>query len=271
MHVMHEIERSKSKSMSDALTLLERVAPSDLTVIFKGEPGSGKEWAARSIHRLSTRAIGPFYAVDCSAFPPEQLEKEIFGFEQLTWKGIEVKRSAFEEAAGGTVFFQDFDTIPDSLQLKIARAVEYEQFRRIGGDQVNMLACRIIVSIQDRSSASRSQIPYYDAFATHATAIRIEIPPLRNRREDIPGLVQKFLAELEGRYAHHVKGMSPQALEICKLYDWPGNIRQLKNVVEYASIMSKGDTILPRHLPETVQLGITGEANGRKSTGTPGT
>lgn len=265
MLVTYEIERSKSKTMSEAITILERVAPSDLTVIFTGEPGSGKEWGAHSIHHLSARASGPFHAVDCSAFPPDALEKEIFGFEGLTLKGVEIKRSAFEEAAGGTLFLQGLDTIPDALQLKIARAVEYQQFRRIGGEQTNTIACRIIVSIQDRSSASRSKVPLSDAFATHATAIQIELPPLRKRREDIPNLIQKVLAELQERYGHRAAGMSQEAVDLCTMYDWPGNIRQLKNVVEYASIMAKGEMILPRHLPETIPIGISGEANGRKS------
>jgi len=270
MFVTYEIERSKSKSMSDAITILERVAPTDLTVIFTGEPGTGKEWAAHNIHRLSARAAGPFHAVDCSVLPPEQGEKEIFGFETLTWKGVEVRKSAFEEAAGGTLFFQDFDTIPDPLQLKIARAIEYQQFRRIGGEQVNTIGCRIIVSIQDRSSASRSKVPFYDAFATHATAIQIELPPLRKRREDIPNLIQKVLEELQERYGHRTVGMSPEAIDVCTMYDWPGNIRQLKNAIEFASIMSKGETILPRHLPDTIQMGITGEGNRGKTAGRNG-
>ncbi len=265
--VAYEIERSKSRSMSDALTILERVAPSNLTVIFSGEPGTGKEWAAHTIHRLSTHAGGPFQAVDCSAFPPEQLEKEIFGYEAISWQGVDVKQSAFEEATGGTLFFHDFDTIPDPLQLKVARAVEYEQFRRMGGEQMIRVACRIIVSLQDRSSASRSQIPFYDAFASHATAIRIEIPPLRNRREDIPVLIQRMLVELEERYGQRVAGMSPEAIDLCRMYDWPGNVRQLKNAVEYASIMSQGETILPRHLPDTIHMGIAGEPNGKNRTG----
>ncbi len=270
MFVMYEIERSNSKTMSDAITMLERVAPSDLTVIFIGEPGTGKEWAAHIVHRLSSRRAGPFHAVDCSAFPPEQLEKEIFGFESLTWKGVEVKRSGFEEAGGGTLFFKDVDTIPDALQLKIARAVEYQQFRRIGGEQVNSIGCRIIVSIQDRISSARSNIPFYDAFATHATAIRIELPPLRKRREDIPNLIQKMLLELRDRYGQRVTGMSPEAIDLCTIYDWPGNLRQLKNALEYASIMSQGNLILPRHLPDSIQLAVSGEEN-KKAAGGSGT
>src|SRR5512144_1543074 len=126
MRVMYEIDRSMSKAMREAITIAERVAPSNLTVIISGEPGTGKEWAAHFIHRHSSNPEGPFHAVDCAALPADQVEKEIFGFESLTWQGVEVKRSAFEEAAGGTLFFQDFDTQPDALQLKIARALEYQ-------------------------------------------------------------------------------------------------------------------------------------------------
>ncbi|MCK5573692.1 MAG: sigma 54-interacting transcriptional regulator, partial [Bacteroidetes bacterium] len=128
------VEQTHSEVMHEALVKLERVAQSDLSVILHGEPGVGKEWAARQIHELSTRSEGPFHPVECAALGPESIEKELFGYETITWNGIEIQRGAFEEASGGTLFLNEVTSVPLPLQFKVARAIEYKQFRRIGGE-----------------------------------------------------------------------------------------------------------------------------------------
>jgi DNA-binding NtrC family response regulator len=256
--LLQDIEHTKSKTMRDALEILERVAPSDLTVIMSGEPGTGKEWAARLIHRLSPRSNGPFHAIDCSALPEDQVEKEIFGYEAISWDGIDLKRSAFEEAAGGTLFMQDLDSMSDVTQLKIARTIEYLQFRRVGGEQLHEVGARLIVGVQGQFSGSHAKSEHHDAFAQRATAITIEIPPLRKRKSDIPILIRKLMVEMQERYGHHVEAISPEAVALCSAYSWPGNVRQLKNAIEYASVMCRDKVILPEHLPSYVR-----ETNGR--------
>ena len=236
--------------MHEALVKLQRVAQSDLSVILHGEPGVGKEWAARKIHALSNRSEGPFHPVDCAALGPEGIEKALFGFEILTWKGIEIQRGAFEEASGGTLFLHDVTTIPLPVQFKLARAIEYKHFRRVGGESKLEVNARLIVTTVFAPSGIPEAGGSTEEFATRAAAITIEIPPLRERKSDIPYLIDKFILEIRRRNASTVQGISKGALERCLAYDWPGNVRHLKNAIEYASIMSDGTTILPQHLPD---------------------
>jgi DNA-binding NtrC family response regulator len=264
--VVYETQPAKGKSMRETLEILERVAPSDLTVIITGEQGTGKEWAARLIHQLSARSSRPFHVVDCSALPEDQVEKELFGFESLSWNGIELKRSAFEEAAGGTLFLQDLDSTPDAVQLKVARAIEYGQYRRIGGEQLHTLGARLIVGMHDGPAAGRSKGVHHDTFASRSTSITIALPPLRKRKQEIPRLIEKLVEELGARYGHKAQAVSPEAVDICCAYDWPGNIRQLKNAIEYASVMCRNGIIRPEHLPDYVR-----ETRGRgHGAGLPG-
>lgn len=258
--------------MRNALAILERVAPSDLTVIISGEPGSGKEWAARRIHGLSPRSNLPFHAVDCGALAEEQAEKELFGYESLSWDGVDVRKSAFEEAGAGTLFLQDLDALSDATQLRLARAIEYRQFRRMGGDQLHALGSRIIVGTQSHGGSPRTRGSHRDAFASRATAIAIQIPPLRRRRQDIPMLIQRIILELTDRYGNPVRGISPEATALCSSYAWPGNVRQLKNALEYASVMCGGGVIGIEHLPDYLSRNpgrTTGVSPHEHSKGTP--
>lgn len=239
--------------MREALLRLERVAPSDLCVIIYGERGTGKEWAARRIHQMSNRASGPFYVVDCAALQPQSIEKEIFGYDVITWDGIDIKKSAFEEGAGGTLFLNEFSSLPLPVQLKIVRAIEYKKVGRIGGVQSIEIDVRLIATVSLGTEASpHRKIPQED-FHSRIAAIGIHLPPLRKRKDDIPLLIGKFLTELRGRYGSSVRGISEEALALCCSYDWPGNVRHLKNAMEYASIMCGSEDILPEHLPGYLQ------------------
>jgi DNA-binding NtrC family response regulator len=243
------VEQTHSEMMHDALVKLERVAQSDLSVILHGEPGLGKEWPARQIHELSSRSEGPFHPIECAALGPESIEKELFGYETITWNGIDIQRGAFEEASGGTLFLHEFTTVPLPVQFKLARVVEYKHFRRIGGENKLEVNVRLIVTTTKAPNPIPQSGSNTDEFATRVAAITIELPPLRERKSDIPFLIDKFILEIRKRYGSTVQGISKGALERCLAYEWPGNVRHLKNAVEYASIMSNGTTILPEHLP----------------------
>jgi DNA-binding NtrC family response regulator len=243
------IPPSLSESMQEALAGLQMVAPGDLSVILVGEPGTGKEWAARLIHQLSNRAHAALYTVDCGAVGASNIERELFGYDAITWEHIEIKRSAFEEASGGTLFLHDFEIIPVPVQLRVARAVEYRQFRKIGGDGDQEVNIRLIASTSRAAGAEVLQGLRGVDIESRLGAITITLPPLRDRKTDIPVLIERFLNEMRDRYLNPVQGISREALSVCCEFCWPGNVRQLKNAMEFAAIMSGGGLIHTQHLP----------------------
>ncbi len=144
------LKTSRNSAMQKVLAALERVAMSDLSVLVVGEVGTGKEWAAHSIHKLSARANGPFEPVDCSTLPPDSLERELFGFEAVTWGGVEVKRGSFEEASGGTLLLDEIAAIPPATQKKIARVLEYQHVRRNSGEEDIQVDVRVIATLRQQ-------------------------------------------------------------------------------------------------------------------------
>ena len=243
------IPPSLDESMQEALVGLQRVAPTDLSVIILGEPGTGKEWAARLTHQMSNRASAPFHTVDCGAVGAANIERELFGYDAISWEHIEINRSAFEEASGGTLFLHDFETIPVPVQLKVARAVEFRQFRKIGGDESQEVNVRLIATTSRPTDTDGTQGIRAEDIVSRLAAITVTLPPLRNRRSDIPVLIERFLNEMRDRYLNPVKGISRETLALCYEFSWPGNVRQLKNAIEYAAIMCSGGMIDPQHLP----------------------
>lgn len=244
---------TRNPAMQDALESIRRIATTDISVLIVGEHGTGKEWAARSIHRLSNRAHGPFHPVECSAISPENLEKEIFGYEAITWNGVEIKRGAFEEASGGTLLLDEIEFLSAALQLKIARILEYQSVRRISGSEDIPVNARIISTLSQQADARFDEDHFRKELFYRASPIIIELPPLRKRPEDIEPLIANFQKELQQRFGSSARRISDRALEMCRGYDWPGNIRHLRNAIEYASVMCKGDVIEPEHLPLYLQ------------------
>ncbi|HXX63015.1 MAG TPA: sigma 54-interacting transcriptional regulator, partial [Bacteroidota bacterium] len=233
----------------EVLATIERVAGSDVNLIIVGEPGTGKEWAAHMIHRLSARSGGPFFPVDCAAIPPETAEKDLFGFETMDLKGVEISPGIFERADKGTVLLNDIAALPAAVQMKILRTVEYRTIRRLESEHETPVDIRIITAVSEdpeqlvRKEALRREL-YYSI-----SPIVIELPPLRKRREDIPLLVDEFLSVLRSHGTAAGCTFSPEALKICLEYDWPGNVRLLRNAVEYASVMCGGGVVRAEHLP----------------------
>jgi DNA-binding NtrC family response regulator len=240
---------TNSPAMQEVLRTIERIAASDLSVIITGEHGTGKEWAAHAIHRLSGRSRGSFYPVDCAAMPSEMLEKELFGYESIPRGGVEIRRGAFEESAGGTLLLNEIASLSPALQMRVARVVEYHQVRRIGGEEDIPVDARVVATLSQQSDMLMSKGVLRKEMYYRISPIVLELPPLRDRRADIPLLVEKFIGELRERHGSEITGIAQEALTLCLAYDWPGNVRQLKNAIEYSSIMSDGPTIRPEHLP----------------------
>jgi DNA-binding NtrC family response regulator len=238
--------------MQDVLNMIENIARNDLSVVITGEHGTGKEWAARRIHVLSARSRRPFEPRDCTELPEEALERELFGYESLVAEGITIQRSAFEEAEGGTLLLNDIASISPSLQLRLARAVEYEYFTRAGDERRIPVDVRLIATVSERAETLVQRGALTKELFYRISPIVLELPPLRKHREDIPVLVENIIEELRRRNAVRVSGISPDALKMLASYHWPGNVRQLKNAVEYASAMSREAIITPPDLPAYV-------------------
>jgi DNA-binding NtrC family response regulator len=247
--VDQDLDIVRSAAMQDVLRTMERIAASDLSVVVVGEQGTGKEWAARFIHRISGRAHGPFLPIDCAALAPEVMERELFGYEAVTRDGVTLRRGALEEADGGTVLINELDALPLPVQMKMARALEYQTITRVGGDAIIHIHTRIIGTVSRHPEALMREGGLMKDMYYRISPIVIELPPLRERKDDIPALINKFLRELRMRYNSGVVTISPDAVLLCQAYAWPGNIRHLKNAIEYAAVMCPGKSIEAENLP----------------------
>jgi len=248
--VENDFEISYNAVMKEIILTVKKVAASDIGILIIGENGTGKEWLARAIHNLSQRANAPFYPVDCATLPPEELERELFGFEQLSRDGVTIHRGAFEEANNGTLLLNEINSLSASIQTKVTRAIEYKTIHRMGNDQSIQINARIIATLNQHSEQQLREDFLQKNMFYRISPIIIELPPLRNRREDIPLLIEKFLTELQkNEKQKNILGISPEAIHLCIKYNWPGNIRHLKNAIEYAIVMCSGQWIQPDDLP----------------------
>ncbi|HYQ85609.1 MAG TPA: sigma 54-interacting transcriptional regulator [Bacteroidota bacterium] len=239
----------RSVMMQHILQTVERIAVSDLGVLISGEPSTGKEWIARMIHGCSGRSAGPFVRVDCAALPQRDLEIKIFGSEVLTLSGIKVRSGALEQASGGTIFFDQIAKLPAGIIAKIARMLEYQDFRRVGGYDENTPNVRVIASLHKNYGESSTGKNFRSDLYYRITPVLLNLPPLRERPGDIPFFIEKFISESPGSSQHWAKAITSAALYTCLMYDWPGNIRELKDAIRYASIMCADQYIQPGHLP----------------------
>jgi DNA-binding NtrC family response regulator len=242
-------EKSLNSAMQDIVETIKRVAASHVNVIITGESGTGKEWVANMIHSSSPRSAGRLITVECAALTPEELEREVFGYEAIHWKEVDIRPGALEKANEGTVLLNEIALVPPALMMRISRSVEFQSVRRIAGENDVVINTRLIstMSIPSHGTTPRGTIP--NELLHRLSPIQIELPPLRKRREDIPVLVEAFLSEIHERSGSGPLHLSHAALQACVEFDWPGNLRHLRNAVEYASVMCGSETILPEHLP----------------------
>jgi len=242
-----------STEMRKIYQVVEQAAPTSASVLIAGESGTGKELVAQTIHQLSPRAAFPFVAINCAAIPETLLESEIFGHEKGAFTGAADRRQGcFELADRGTLFLDEIGEMTPATQVKLLRVLQERKFRRLGGRaeqsvDVRVLAATNLDPVDAVQKGKLREDLYY-----RLNVFSLRLPPLRERKEDLPLLVQSFLAEFNSRNQKAVAAVDHQAMRMLDQYNWPGNVRELRNVIERATILSSGQFIEPRHLPPSL-------------------
>lgn len=241
---------SRSKVFSRMFQILPDIADSDATVLLQGESGTGKELFASAIHNLSSRKDGPFVKVNCGAVPETLLESELFGYKKGAFTDARHdKPGRFKLAQGGTFFLDEIGDLTLGTQVKLLRVLERREYEPLGGVRTEQADVRILAATNRDLTDLVARGQFREDLFYRLNVIRLEIPPLRERPEDIPLLVEHFIFRLNRRMGKQVKGVSERALEILLNYPYPGNVRELQNVLEHAMILCKGIEIQPAQLP----------------------
>ena len=253
----------ESRAMRVVHDLIARVAPSDATTLVVGETGTGKELVARAIHRLSRRGMRPFVAVNCAALTETLLESELFGHERGAFTGaIAQKRGKLEAADGGTLFLDEVGDMSPALQAKLLRALQEREFERVGGTRTIRVDVRFVAAT-NRDLAQAIEAGAFRADLLYRlNVVSIALPPLRERREDIPLLAGYFLRRHAGKARKELRGFSAEARNSLLRYDWPGNVRELGNAVERAAVLATGPVVLPEDLPSSLLETSAARASG---------
>jgi DNA-binding NtrC family response regulator len=239
-----------SKIMQDVMRVLEQVSPSSASVLITGETGSGKEILARTVHRLSPRAERPFIAINCSAIPESLMESEIFGHERGAFTGAAERRiGCFELADGGTLLLDEIGEMPAPTQAKLLRVLEDHRVRRLGSKVETPVDVRVLAATNKEPEQAVAKGELRQDLYFRLNVFHIHLPPLRERKEDIPLLVEHMLRDINAKHTRHIRGVNPEVLEMFAGYSWPGNVRELRNVLERAAIVSDRDLIGRTHLP----------------------
>ncbi|MGA8054754.1 MAG: nitrogen regulation protein NR(I), partial [Burkholderiales bacterium] len=240
----------QAPSMQEVFRAIGRLSQSNATVLITGESGSGKELVARALHRHSPRAAKPFVAINAAAMPKDLLESELFGHERGAFTGAQqMRRGRFEQAEGGTLFLDEIGDMPFDLQTRLLRVLSDGQFYRVGGHQPLSANVRVIAAThQDLESRVRDGLFREDLYH-RLNVIRLRLPPLRERREDVPLLARYFLAKSARELGTEPKRLSDDAMNFLSAHDWPGNVRQLENVCHWLTVMAPGQSVELVDLP----------------------
>lgn len=253
-----------SPGMAEVFETIRRLASSDVDVLVIGETGTGKELVARSLHRQSANRSGRFVPVDCAAIPESLMESELFGHERGAFTGADQKSIGLMEFANqGTFFLDEVNALPMSMQAKLLRSLEERRFRRVGANLEIDVDIRVIAASNEDLAALVEEGRFREDLYYRLNVGMVEIPPLRDRDSDIPLLVEHFLEHHQGASDRRVTGVSPDALNVLKAYSWPGNVRQLQNVVRRALVMTSGPVLTLEDLPDEV----VSERGDRATTG----
>ena len=232
-----------SDVLKRVLSQVSKVAPTDSTVLISGETGTGKELIARAIHKRSRRSVRAFVAVNCAAIPASLVGSELFGHEKGAFTGATQRRlGRFELAEGGTLFLDEIEDLPEETQIALLRVLQDRQFERIGGSQSIGVDVRIIAATNRDLKASVGARTFRDDLYYRLNVFPIAVPPLRERKEDIPLLVEYLIERYASKLGKKIRLIHQKTLDVFQAYDWPGNIRELQNVVERAVILCEGDT-----------------------------
>jgi Nif-specific regulatory protein len=233
--------------------MVARVAPQETPVLILGESGTGKELVARALHRQSGRAAKPFVAINCAALTETLLESELFGHEKGAFTGaIAQKKGKLEMAQGGTVFLDEIGELPLTLQAKLLRVLQEREFDRVGGTRTLKLDIRLLAATNRDLAAEARRGAFREDLFHRLNVVALHVPPLRDRREDIPALARHFLELSTARCRRRVTGISEEAERYLMHYYWPGNVRELENAIERAVALGQTDSLLAEDLPETV-------------------
>jgi DNA-binding NtrC family response regulator len=247
-----------SASMQRVRAMIDKVAETDATVLVRGESGTGKELVAREVHeRNSARSKGPFVAVNCAALPSELIESELFGHEKGAFTGAAGQRKGkFEQANGGTLFLDEIGDMSSNVQAKLLRALEERRIERLGGNESIPVDVRIVSATHRPLEQEIAAGNFRADLFYRLRVVTIDIPPLRERREDIPQLAETFTHAAAERYNLPLRQVGQSALRKLVDYDWPGNVRELKNTIDRAAIMAEGEELRSEDLPEEIMPGI---------------
>jgi two-component system NtrC family response regulator len=262
----HRVEGiiGESGQMLEVLSLVRRAAPSEATILIRGESGTGKELIANAIHYASPRAAGPLIKVNCAALPETLLESELFGHEKGAFTGaLTARKGRFEAADGGSLFLDEIGDLPLHLQAKLLRVLQEREFERLGSSRPIRVNVRILAAthrdLEKRLKAGQFREDLY----YRLNVVTIVLPPLRERRQDLPLMIDHFLRLFAEKNGKTIRGLTPEAREVLLRYDYPGNVRELENLIERAVVLTRGNVIGKGDLPLIVQ-----EAESEESTGT---
>ena len=248
-----------SPALESVLEQVERVAPTDSTVLIQGETGTGKELIAHAIHNLSSRCGRPFVRLNCAAIPLDLLESELFGHEKGAFTGaIAQKIGRFELADKGTLFLDEVGDIPPALQPKLLRVLQEQEFERLGSTRTHQVDVRLVAATNRNLMEMANRSEFRSDLYYRLNVFPVLLPPLRDRREDIPALVAHFVGIYGHRMSRQIEHIPPTTMSALTSYQWPGNIRELQNLIERAVILSN-DGVLPNPLP-AADSGITASA-----------
>jgi two-component system nitrogen regulation response regulator GlnG len=251
----------RSEAMQNVFKLIGQLSASNATALITGESGTGKELVARAIYHHSERANQPFLAINCAAIPENLLESELFGHERGAFTGASAQRiGKFEQCNRGTIFLDEIGDMTPATQTKILRVLQSGTFERVGGNQPIKVDVRVIAATNKPLEEAVANKQFREDLFYRLNVVRIHLPPLRERREDIRLLVNYFLKKL----APKPRSISPDALRALEDYHWPGNVRELENVMQRALVVAKGEAILPGDLPAEI-LGTAGQTERRRA------
>lgn len=245
----------ESRAICAVLSLAGKVAQYDTTVLITGESGTGKELIARGIHQESSRSRQPLVSVNCGSIPANLLESEFFGHVRGAFTGADSnKKGLFEEADGGTLFLDEIGELPLTLQVKLLRVLQEHEFRPVGSSRIKKIDVRIIAATARNLEEDVERGAFRRDLLFRLNVVGLILPPLRDRKEDISLLCKHFITKLNARFEKKIERVSPDALAVLFRHDWPGNIRELQNVMERAVIYADGEEILVEHLPDKYRI-----------------
>jgi DNA-binding NtrC family response regulator len=233
-----------SPAMQEIFATIERVAPTRATVLIAGESGTGKDLIAKAIHYHSPRRDRPFVKINCTAIPENLMESELFGYEKGAFTGaVTSKPGRFELADTGTVFLDEIGDVPPNIQVKLLRVLQEREFERLGSNRTRQIDVRVIAATNADLRAALEHGAFREDLYYRLNVVPINVPPLRERKEDIPALAEHFIRKYAAEFSSRVKGVSEEALEVLRRYHWPGNVRELENVIERSLVLCSGEML----------------------------